>query len=229
MWNHPHFLQNVDEQLKHVLESILNLKLSDTEWCQATLPIRHGGLGVRKLADISLPAFLSSVHGVKQLVSTILSTPENDLHICLAEEALIAWNTLFSSLPDFENRTSQKSWDQIVVNQVISQQMNSDVSEDIARFKSLQKPESNSWLHAIPSKQVGTFVESRSFRVCVGLRLGSTICRPHPCLCGEIVDCKGIHALNCEQSKGRYSRHSNLNDIVKGALSTDTCRISVYP
>jgi hypothetical protein len=47
--------------LKSSLEKILNLRL--------TLPIRFGELAIRRIPDICRAAFLSSVHGVKKLVS----------------------------------------------------------------------------------------------------------------------------------------------------------------
>jgi hypothetical protein len=56
-----------------------NLRLTDLQWCQCTLPIRFGGLGIRRISDICLPAFLSSVYGVKKLVSQLLNSKDNEL------------------------------------------------------------------------------------------------------------------------------------------------------
>ncbi|KAI8432533.1 hypothetical protein MSG28_013530 [Choristoneura fumiferana] len=36
-------------------------------WTQATLPIRNGGLGTRKISSVALPAFLSSIHSTLDL------------------------------------------------------------------------------------------------------------------------------------------------------------------
>ncbi|KAI5728591.1 hypothetical protein M8J77_018338 [Diaphorina citri] len=217
IWTDQTVLDEVDDSLKQILEEILNLNLNDTQWCQASLPIRVGGLGIRKLSDITLPTFLSSVHGVKSLVSKILNTPEDELDICFLSEAVDTWNLNYTTLP--ENKSNQKLWDKIIVDNIVNQKLNFVTVEDIARMKALQKPESGAWLQAIPSRQVGTFVDTRSFRVCVGLRLGCTLCRPHTCTCGEIVDSKGIHPLSCQLSKGRFPRHSNLNDILKRTLA----------
>jgi hypothetical protein len=63
------------------LERILNLRLTDLQWCQSTLLIRFGGLGIRRISDICLPAFLSSIHGVKKLVSLLLNSKDNELII----------------------------------------------------------------------------------------------------------------------------------------------------
>jgi hypothetical protein len=41
--------------------------------------IFFGGLGIRRISDICLPAFLSSIHGVKKLVSLLLNSKDNEL------------------------------------------------------------------------------------------------------------------------------------------------------
>jgi hypothetical protein len=41
---------------------------------------------------ICLPAFLSSIHGVKKLVSLLLNSKDNELIIHHYDEALAVWN-----------------------------------------------------------------------------------------------------------------------------------------
>ncbi|XP_037029663.1 uncharacterized protein LOC119069645 [Bradysia coprophila] len=89
---------------------------------------------------------------------------------------------------------------------------------DLARFKALQCKESNAWLHAIPSSNIGTFMDSNSIRICIGLRLGCDICLVHTCLCGSVVSARGLHGLSCLKSAGRYLRHIELNEIISRAL-----------
>jgi hypothetical protein len=52
----------------------------------------------------------------------------------------------------------------------------------LARFKALQCRESGSWLHAIPSPNIGTLLDNTFFQVCIGLRLGCNLCTPHICI-----------------------------------------------
>ncbi|KAI5703887.1 hypothetical protein M8J76_005242 [Diaphorina citri] len=40
------------------------------------------------------------------------------------------------------------------------------------------------------------------------------------CQCGRTVNSDGIHGLSCEKSAGRFSRHSELNDVICRALSS---------
>jgi len=53
----------------------------------------------------------------------------------------------------------------------------------------------------------------------VGIRLGANICEPHECLCGAMVDAKGLHGLSCKGGSGRSARHHSFNDLVWCALS----------
>ena len=46
----------------------------------------------------------------------------------------------------------------------------------------------------------------------------TTICQPHTCVCGAMVDARGLHGMACRKSAPRQVRHSQLNDVV-GQLS----------
>ena len=49
--------------------------------------------------------------------------------------------------------------------------------------------------------RVGIRMDDDTIHIVVGLRLGSPLCRPHPCQhCGEEVDQYGVHGLRCCQS-----------------------------
>ena len=47
-----------DGHLRSALSRITKTSLSDTQWLQASLPIKHGGLGIRQVCSLALPAFL---------------------------------------------------------------------------------------------------------------------------------------------------------------------------
>jgi hypothetical protein len=113
----------------------------------------------------------------------------------------------------------QKEWDAILLKNKLDKENLSDIF-DKARMIGLRNKESRSWLHAFPSKNIGTFLDNNTIRVCMGLRLGCDICRPYQCACGATVDSKGLHALSCKKSAGRFSRHSTVNNCIKRALGT---------
>jgi len=46
---------------------------SDSQWLQASLPVRYGGLGVRRVSSLALPAYLASAASTLSLQNEILS------------------------------------------------------------------------------------------------------------------------------------------------------------
>jgi hypothetical protein len=118
------------------LERILNLRLTDLQWCQSILQIRFGGLGISRISDICLPAFLSSIHGVKKLVSLLLNLEDNELIIHQYDEASAVWDVENENesptIPQF-----QKNWDNINIKRIIVNDLIFNSPRDLARFKAL--------------------------------------------------------------------------------------------
>jgi hypothetical protein len=91
-WKFSNYVNSIDSSIKSSLEKILNLRFNELQWCQPTLPIRFGGLGIRRISDIELPPLLSSIHGVKKLVSLLLNSNDNELIIHYHDEASTVWD-----------------------------------------------------------------------------------------------------------------------------------------
>lgn len=58
-------------------------------------------------------------------------------------------------------------------------------------------------------------LDDQSFRIAMALRLGTPVCHPHKCICGQSVDKFGLHGLSCKSSAGRKDRHEMSNDLIK--------------
>jgi hypothetical protein len=71
------------------------------------------------------------------------------------DEALAVWDVENENerptIPQF-----QKNWDNINIKRILDNNLIFNSSRDLARFKALQCRESGSWLHAIPSPNIGT-------------------------------------------------------------------------
>jgi len=52
--------------------TICNLDLTDIQWLQASLPVKDGGLGVRRLSSLVSSAFLASVAATDTLQQQLL-------------------------------------------------------------------------------------------------------------------------------------------------------------
>jgi hypothetical protein len=62
--------------LRSALYSIRNVTLSDQQWLQASLPVRAGGLGIRRVSSLAPSAFLASAAGTRDLQDLILCRTE---------------------------------------------------------------------------------------------------------------------------------------------------------
>ena len=201
------------------MSAICKVDLTDEAWTQATLPVRHGGLGVRRSEDLAASAFLSSHHATEDLVSRILQS-------CHLErepdprEALMAWQMKTRYAPTPSDPTKQRSWDEVVCTTAANDLL--DTANQVVRARLLAAKEegSGAWLHALSTPSLGTLMDNECLRIAVALRIGATIYLPHKCRCGVVIDPLGHHPLSCRYSAGRLPRHAALNDVVKRTLNT---------
>ena len=63
-------LATFDDTLRSAVCTFTNFELTDTQWLQATLPIRDGGLGVRRVSSLALSAFVAFAVGTLCLLYT---------------------------------------------------------------------------------------------------------------------------------------------------------------
>jgi hypothetical protein len=117
------------------------------------------------------------------------NSKDNELIIHHYDEALAVWDVENENerptIPQF-----QKNWDNINIKRIIANDLIFNSPRDLARFRALQCRESGSWLHAIPSPNIGTLLDNTSFQVCIGLRLGCNLCTP----CSDL-----LKASHCNQ------------------------------
>jgi hypothetical protein len=227
LWKFSSLLEDMDSLLKESLESILNICLNTKQWLQATLPISFGGLGIRRISDICLPTFLSSSHGVQDLMSSLLPFMDIKIQVHYYEEALNKWLSVNNETPS--SLKIQKSWDMINIKRVIESELQFDSDFDKARFKAIQQRESGAWLHAFPSKNIGTCLDKQDFQTSVGLRLGCRLFENHICSRCSMPNETGFHGLSCVKSLGRIPRHNELNSIIQRALSSAHFHCTLEP
>jgi len=66
-------LETFHSLLRSALTRIANTDILDSLWLQASLPINDGGLGIRQVRSLALPAYLASAASTSDLQSQILS------------------------------------------------------------------------------------------------------------------------------------------------------------
>ena len=213
-------LREIDFILRSTASSITNVEISDTGWTQASLPVRHGGLGLRAVADLALPCFISSVHASMNLVADILTshTPQS---LSFQREAEGLFSTVYGvgSVPSGDLTCTQRAWDQSQCLSKVETLLVGTNQLHRARLLAAASPGSGAWLQALPLPNLGLHLDDKAISINVALRLGEQICQPHKCRCGRMVDGLGHHGLSCRYSAGRLPRHANLNDVVKRGLA----------
>ena len=87
----PDLLAEYDEEIKIGLENILNVKMTDQIWAQASLPTKLGGFGIRKTTELAISGYLSSVSAAEQGVKDLLGYDPNwtPLHIAAQNPTLV--------------------------------------------------------------------------------------------------------------------------------------------
>ena len=197
-----------------VLCRICNVSLTDDQWLQASLPVRNGGLGVRRVSSLASSAFLALAAGTRQLQDHQLlgrwtgSVCDVDFDQCLA-------GRLHPDMPEGKAAGRQKEWDTLSVQEEYSQLL-ARYTEPChrARLLAASSDHSGDWLHALPIAACGLHLDNEAIRVAVGLRLGCTLCESHACRCGATVDTLGTHAFSCKRSASRILRHNYINDVI---------------
>ena len=87
-------------------------------------------------------------------------------------------------------------------------------------FKAHQDKFGSQWLNVKPCKNLRMKLSNHQLRIAIRLRLCSTFCEKHRCLCGKDVVKDGWHGLSCLKSAGRFSRQSNLNALIKQSFAS---------
>src|SRR6218665_2525503 len=194
---------------------------------QASLPIRDGGLGLRRVSSLASSAYLASPACTLELQSAIL-TKCTTVPYAYFEEVLAARHDTLPAVID-PLPVKQGSWDRPSVDKdkmSILASMSNPV--DRARMRAACFPHSRDWLTALPITFCGLCIENEGVRVAVGLRLGLDLCSPHMCQYGDAVSSDGHHGLVCRLSKGRSIRHHAINDIIWRSLQSAECRCSKH-
>jgi hypothetical protein len=213
-------LDKYDALLRDGLSSILNIAMSENQWIQASLPIKIGGLGIRRTASLALPAFLASAAGTRALQSAMLGVHYPDIDERM-EELIEKWKEKSQmSIPEGDGSSRQSNWDgPLVEREMLSLHSRYDDPYHKARLGATAAAHSGDWLLALPLTSCGLRMDDESIRIAVCLRLGATVCEPHACPCGALVTADGSHGLSCGLGPGRIARHAVLNDLVSRSLT----------
>lgn len=212
-------LRTVDEIFRSTLEAITNVRISDFSWDQASLPLVFSGLGIRKVGDLAVPAYLSSVYSSSDLSNELLEK----FNFRIINDGILE---LIDEIPrDFipendEMKKVQKNWDLPMIKNKFCEMFDSSEPVTRARLLASSTKESSKWLQVVPSSKLGLLLDNNTARIAVGLRLGSQLCEEYKCICGEMVKKDGLHGLSCKKNGSTIPRHDDVNKIFSHAFSS---------
>lgn len=148
-------IQKFDYQIKSILEKVININLTENQWAIASLPIRSHGHGIRKASDVTMPAFLSVVNFVFDLVKMTLRNYMDEPNIADYTENLSIWLSMNDNeLPG--ERMYQSNLNQI---NRIQNSLSPLSDKDKARMHASIFKECGAWLTALPSRSIGTLLD----------------------------------------------------------------------
>ena len=174
-------LSQIDEVLKSNISHIANVVLSDVQWIQASLPVKAGGLGIRRAASLALPAYLASATSTASLKDLILirSVAAADKYYTLYRSN---WSLAYNqSFPLDATACKQRAWDEPIVKDDINHLFATAFQRDKSRLLAVTSSHSGDWLHALPIASCGLRLENEDIRVAVSLRLDTALCQAHQC------------------------------------------------
>jgi len=158
------------------------------------MPITYGGLGFRMVSSLAVPAFLASAASTLPLQEDILSLYASPTDSFL-QQYLSTWSSSAGIPPDLLPG-KQSFWDRpgLLADRALIESSPVEPSHR-ARFLAAQAPHSGDWLLALPIANCGLRLDDEAVRVAVGMWLSLSLCVPHNCHCGTLVDAQGLHAV----------------------------------
>jgi hypothetical protein len=207
-----------DDGLRTTLERIVVARgdsFGDFQWELASLPLRHGGLGVTRAADILPYAFICSRVATASLQDSMLprdSTFPDPRFLSALDNITGLFPDIFlpSATPPSQQLVSERFYDARVHALRASPIMSPRIH---AVLDALQAPRASDFLLTLPIPSLGQTMGGREFRavlkyrLCIPLFSGAT-----RCICGEVLDRWGDHAIHCSRFPGVKRRHDYLRD-----------------
>ena len=137
--------------------------------------INLGGLWVRRVTSLAIPAYLASAASTLTLQDHILALcpSANDASF---EDYLSRWSSSFGA-PAFPWPSKQSVWDRTGLQSDFALQVEASFADATqkARYLSSVASHSGDWLLALPITSCGLRLDDEAVRVAVGARLGLSL------------------------------------------------------
>jgi hypothetical protein len=235
---HQDILQRTDLALRATLGKIIGSELSDTQWAQAKLPLRQGGLGIRSPADIAAASRIAAYLTWLDSAEKNLEYDEAGLCPLIDEQRLIQqlstevgtqvdpvreWGTSKKIAPTDGPCCSQQWWTEKAAIRTKQRISTGATPRDEARLHHQKGPIATGWMSVRPSEAAGTLIDSPTYRTLLKWHLGQAILPDDwggghcPLQCSATVDIYGDHIVTCKRNK-LWERHLGIQSYISRCL-----------
>jgi hypothetical protein len=231
--------QALGNALRQAAEDLVGMGVADITWSQITLPLRHGGLGIRDPMLVQPAARLAALVGLEMFGRDRVGVPEIAFS-ALSPDAAGTISALRNQLgPNFEplaswdanprtlqsasiDHASQRWWAGHVAVEQRSRLCQLGTARDMARLQCQGGPVANGWMSVLPSRALRTDISDPDYRLLLRWWLGLPILPtgrtlPGCPMCAEPVDPFGDHFVCCDKA-GSTRRHNALRDALFDTL-----------
>jgi hypothetical protein len=200
-----------DKKIQQTLESILATPLSSASLAQASLGMKHSGLGLRSVNEHSLGAYVASLSEATDFISSISAS----IAVNLGEQV----NKFASQLPfDYKCGMTQKD----MSSQIDIIKYNNLCMDPIfqKRAKSFIRPHASSWISALPVypnilRPQEALILYQKYLGC-NLVSNNTKCGT----CNTPLSPTASHTLKCKLNGDIISRHNRVRDVIFSLASS---------
>ena len=230
----PAILTKFDTMMRDNINSIVGSVLSNTSYDQACLPVSLSGLGIKRVTDHKLCAYVASIVSSLPNVLGLIgggeavggdSDDDGDDNVRLAARLItpavlaeLAVDTgeeadLAALLAGTTNKILARKVDEKLHRQLV-ESLEGD-TRNLARIAGLCLPRTGDWLNSLPNRRNGTFLKSSDWSAVAKYRLNVRLFpgnRRNCPSCQHPLD--DDHVAHCRVGGEQTARHDGLVSIV---------------
>jgi hypothetical protein len=219
-----YFINQFDAEFRQTFEDIVGFRVSESQWDQAALGVKLGGMGMTRGNDVADAAYLASraaTHEdcIKMDAHHVWDNGQDrggdDVEV-LGEWVHNAAHRYDSKVPEC-SKVSGAAYTGIDKQRVLVgklEKLRGDALKqnagvwDQARLEGVVAPHAGAWLDAPPSRVQDTRMTNPEIRSRVGRRLGVALCEEMACpFCFCTMDKWGAHAACCMSGGDKTATH----------------------